>query len=92
MNECLHYKFVHARKGYKDDGTALVQLRVTLRRKTRYFSTGINVKEGQWEQSKYVVKHPQKVIFNNQLREITGKLETIFICVSQQEKLCLLTI
>jgi site-specific recombinase XerD len=75
MNERLHYKFVHARKGFKDDGTALVQLRVTLNRKSKFFSTGINVKEHQFQEPGNIVAHPKKVMYNNLLRELTNKLE-----------------
>lgn len=75
MNERIHYKFVHARKGFKSDGTALVQLRVTIRRKTRYFSTGISVKKNQWHPENHFVKINKKVEYNNHLRNMIGKIE-----------------
>ncbi len=75
MNERLHYKFIHARKGYKEDGTALVQLRVTINRKTRYFSTGISVTKDQWHQQYHFTKVGKKVEYNNQLRDMVAKLD-----------------
>ncbi|MFW5753498.1 MAG: tyrosine-type recombinase/integrase [Marinilabiliaceae bacterium] len=83
----LSYKFIFARKGYREDGTALVQLRVTYKRKTRYFSTGLYLKKNQWNADGHVVKHPQAVIYNQILSDISTRIDNyLFACYKENRE------
>jgi len=82
----LNYKFVHARKGFREDGTALVQLRVTLKRKTKYFSTGLYLKKNQWNTAGHVVKHPQVEIYNQILSDISTRINNYTFACYQNKR------
>lgn len=84
------YKLIHNRTDkLNGEGRALIQLRVTLNRKARYFSTGIYVKPGEWSEKDggIVVKHPNAIKYNIIIRELRARIETEEIdCIAQGRK------
>jgi site-specific recombinase XerD len=70
------YRPVFNRKNkLRKDGTALVQVRVALARKRRYFSTGIYVASDQWDPDRWVIDHPDLDRLNQQIRNQIRELE-----------------
>jgi site-specific recombinase XerD len=71
------YKFIFNRRGkLGDDGTALIQLRVTYMRQVRFMSTGIYVTPAQWsEKNQCVVKHPNAIKLNGNLNDIRKRVQ-----------------
>lgn len=66
----------------KKDGTLPILIRVTAGRRSKYFSTGYAVKEGQFREGmdNWVIKHPDAVLMNRSIEGKRAKLaETIFL-------------
>ncbi|MBI9058369.1 MAG: site-specific integrase [Labilibaculum sp.] len=82
------YKIVYNRKGkLNKEGKALLQLQVYLRRKQRFFSTGIYLIPKQWDESKRQIKnHPNQIRLNKQIRDLISGLEDFEIKVSEEKK------
>ena len=82
------YKLVFNRKGrLKEDGTALIQLRVYIQKKQKYYSTGIYVKPHQWDPVDRKIKvHPKRIKFNKQLRDMVSDLEDYEIKILEDGK------
>ena len=53
----------------------LIQIRVTLNRKRKWFSTGIYVLSNQWHPAKLIIKHPNANKLNQRLKMLLKKLE-----------------
>lgn len=71
----VHRKFVFARKGFRADDTALVQLRVTIGRKSKFFGTDIHLKAWQWDDVKLVTGHPRRLVMNQVLKAMADKVD-----------------
>jgi len=82
------YKLVHNRMNkLNKEGKALLQLRVYLWKKQRFFSTGIYITPKQWDASnRKIVKHPTMVMLNKQLRDMVSDLEDYEIRVGDEGK------
>ena len=75
----MNYRFVFARKGYNKEGKALVQLRVTIARQSKFFSTGIYLEKNQWDEDARAVKaHPKRFVLNANLRAIADRLDDYY--------------
>lgn len=70
-------KFIFNRKGkLNSEGRALIQLRVTINRATRFMSTGVYVKPDEWsEKTNRIIKHPQAVKLNAIINKVKADLE-----------------
>lgn len=67
---------VYNRKGkLTEKGTGLIQVQVYLRKKQRFFSTGLFVKPAQWDPSAWVIKHSQADSYNAKIRSLISELE-----------------
>ena len=71
------YKLIFNRKNkLTSEGTALIQLRVTLDGVSRYFSTGVYVTEKQWDaKDRCIVKHPNAIKLNSIINNLKNKLQ-----------------
>lgn len=80
------YKNIFNRKGVlNSEKKGLIQIRVTNKMKTRYFSTGLYVKPSEWSEKDggCVVKHPNAIKYNSILRETRSKIEAFELtCVA----------
>ena len=62
------------------NGTSLVQLRIHYNRDNRYYSTGIYLKPGQWDENKErVIKHNNVININRFLDSIKMKAENFYL-------------
>ncbi|MBN2744483.1 MAG: site-specific integrase [Marinilabiliaceae bacterium] len=74
------YKLIHNRAGkLNSEGKALIQLRIIHNRKTRFFSTGIYVKPGEWSDKDggIIVKHPNAIKYNAIIRDLRQRIEAV---------------
>lgn len=72
----IHYAFVYARKAKEGDtGPFLLQLRVTINRKSKYFTTGFKIERSQWHATRRIINHPRKVLMNSVLRDLESKID-----------------
>lgn len=74
-------KFIFNRKGkLNSEGRALIQLRVTINRVTRFVSTGVYVKPDEWsEKTNRIIKHPQATKLNAIINKVKADLEMMEI-------------
>lgn len=75
MSITLHFTQLKRKK--KKNGEIPIYLRFTENRKTRYLSTGISIKEEDWNPNKEMVRksHPLSVKYNNELTNFKIKAE-----------------
>ncbi len=72
------YQLVFNRKNkLNSQGKAPVEIRVTLNRKTVYFSTKIQIKANEWNDKRLRVnsKHPNNIKINNYLYDKISEIE-----------------
>ena len=61
-----------------DKGEALLQIRATKDRKSKYLSTGIYLKPDQWNLTKEeVIKHSDKINLNHRIKDLFAELRTL---------------
>jgi integrase len=66
----IRWALVFNRKGrLNEDGTALIQVRATKCRKSRFFSTGVWIEPPQWDDRHKTVRetHPHALLYNRQI-------------------------
>ncbi|RKD96742.1 site-specific integrase [Marinifilum flexuosum] len=82
------YKFVYNRKGkLNSENKALVQLRVYMNRKQKFFTTGEYLRESQWDdEKKKIVNHPNAIKKNKKLRDMISSLEDYEIRIMDEGK------
>lgn len=84
------YKLIYNRTNkLNSKGQALIQIRVTLNRKPRYFKTGIYVKPGEWsaKDGGMVIKHPNAIKYNIIIRDLRTRIEDEELdCIAQGRK------
>lgn len=75
MSITLH--FTQLKRKQRKSGEIPIYLRLTEHRKTRYLSTGIAVKETEWNSNKEEIRksHPLSVKYNNELTKFKIKAE-----------------
>jgi site-specific recombinase XerD len=71
------YSIVYNRKNkLKDDGTALVQIRVYHNYKLKFYGTGVSISPDQWDPDKHVINHKDAHKLNRQIRETLREVES----------------